>query len=356
LLSDSARAFIKEQLKAGKTTQAERWQAMNSLGWAGLLLPESVGGSELGIEDAGVLMDVMGEFCFETPLLMGAFLPSLLLGQLLDRDLARTLAQRIAGSGLLASIAWQERVGQIDGGAPDARLDGEGLSGAKLFVPGADLAELLIVSARSEIGQPLLAVIRPDAPGVVARMVEMNDGSRAALVTFTKVKIGDAEILAVSDRAQASLRIALDGGALLRAAQLGGLARATLAKTIAYLNVRIQFGQKLSEFQALQHRCVDLYMATRLANASWTAAARAFAFDPLSYKATIGVSAAKARCGDVANTVAKAAVQMHGAFGFTEEGGLGFALKTALAWSASCGKAEAHRRRFYSLSERGRNE
>ena len=350
LLRQSAASFIKDMQARTDVNRSASWQDMVSLGWGGVLLPEAVGGSGLGIEHAAILMEVMGEHGFDTPLLTGVFLPSILLADMRG-DGARSLLERIADGSLQAPLAWQERIGQIDPETPATVLRQERLSGRKLFVPGVDTAATLIVSVRTDDDEFALVAVLPQAGGVEVDAFDMNDGSRSAAIAFLDVEVGPADVIATGPTAAEAMKRAMTAGALLRSAQLSGLARATLESTIRFLHQRSQFGQKLSGFQVLQHRVADLYGLTRLADASWNSALCKYRQDPHSRETHIAVSAAKARCSDVANQVAKAAIQLHGAFGFTADSGMGAALFTALAWSTSFGAAEAHRRKFHELSE-----
>jgi alkylation response protein AidB-like acyl-CoA dehydrogenase len=145
---------------------------------------------------------------------------------------------------------------------------------------------------------------------------------------------------------------ALDTGRIALAAQLEGVANAALERTLQYVNQRIQFGRPIGSFQTIQHRCVDLHIATALAQATWQHAAQvhqAASTVPAIARAT---SAAKARCGDTATLVGRNAIQMHGALGFTEEAGVGRYLRAALLGASWLGTSQMHRRRFMAHGDR----
>jgi 3-oxochol-4-en-24-oyl-CoA dehydrogenase len=137
-----------------------------------------------------------------------------------------------------------------------------------------------------------------------------------------------------------------DVGLVAQSARLAGIASACLAKTVDYVKARSQFGKPLGSFQAIQHRCVDLHIETQLADATWRHALRRYLLEPAMAQSSCTASAAKARCAGVALAVTKAAIQMHGAIGFTEEGGLGRYIRAALYDSAWLGGPLLHRRRF----------
>jgi alkylation response protein AidB-like acyl-CoA dehydrogenase len=146
--------------------------------------------------------------------------------------------------------------------------------------------------------------------------------------------------------ARRALRVALDASLIAAAALLSGIAAGALSRTVDYVNQRRQFGQPIGAFQSIQHRCADLYVGLQLAGAAWRRAAKLHDESPGDLANAAAISAAKARASDVALAVGRAAIQMHGAIGFTEESDIGLYLRAAMQYSAWLGGAVAHRRRF----------
>jgi alkylation response protein AidB-like acyl-CoA dehydrogenase len=145
-----------------------------------------------------------------------------------------------------------------------------------------------------------------------------------------------------------ALTAAVEEATLALAAQLLGLSGTALDMTADYLRTRVQFGQSLASFQVLQHRMVDLSIERRLAASTLRNAARVLADgDAAAYARA--VSMAKARCSQAAVAIAKDAVQLHGAIGFTDEADIGLHLRVALRLAALHGGAAAHRSRFARL-------
>ncbi|MFF1479657.1 acyl-CoA dehydrogenase family protein [Streptomyces sp. NPDC058301] len=108
---------------------------------------------------------------------------------------------------------------------------------------------------------------------------------------------------------------------LAAAAQAVGVAEELLRRTVAYVKQRTQFGVPVGSFQAVKHRLADTLLAVEFAR-------------PLVYGAalTLGpgdLAAAKAAAGEAAYTAARAALQLHGAVGYTEELDLSLWLRKA---------------------------
>jgi alkylation response protein AidB-like acyl-CoA dehydrogenase len=120
--------------------------------------------------------------------------------------------------------------------------------------------------------------------------------------------------------------------------------------TIDYLKTRVQFGKPIGSFQALQHRAVDLYVQQQLASAALehVIAAMEHESDPRLRSAL--ASRAKARCAEAALTITRAAIQLHGAIGFTDEYDAGLYLKRAMVLAAWLGGPTWHRRRYARLA------
>lgn len=145
------------------------------------------------------------------------------------------------------------------------------------------------------------------------------------------------DVTATGDSWQADVKRAYEFGALATAAQLVGAAQALLDATVDYAKQRTQFGRVIGSYQAIKHKLADVHIAIELAR-------------PLVYGAALSVdgrdvSAAKAAASEAALLAARAALQTHGAIGFTQEHDLSLWLLRVQALRSAWGGPEAHRRR-----------
>jgi hypothetical protein len=201
-----------------------------------------------------------------------------------------------------------------------------GLAEAPL-VPYADIADVLVLERDER-----LHAVDPARASLSRR--HSVDGSRRLF----EVSWDEGTPLA-ADR-----DLAFDRGALGAAAQLVGLADQVLAMAVGYVAEREQFGVKIGTFQAVQHQLADVRIALEFARptvtwASWQIARRHD--DRSTY-----VSLAKARASDAATLACRAALQVHGAIGYTTEHDLHLWMKRAWALAASWGDAGFHRTRI----------
>ena len=252
-------------------------------------------------------------------------------------------------------------------GALDAALALEELGRAA--VPGP-VAETLAVAApllantpwaaRIASGEAIVAVADPFAPHVPwaadadAVLVPTTEGyvclPRADYTTAGRDSVDPTRRLAqVSARPGVESRPTygggqvLDLGALAAAAQLVGLGRAMLDRTVAYAQVREQFGQPIGAFQAVKHTLADALLALEFARPQVLAAA--WALDAGEADASMRVSMAKATASDAAWQAARAALQVHGAIAYTTEYDLHLWMKRTWALAAAWGDAAFHRAR-----------
>jgi alkylation response protein AidB-like acyl-CoA dehydrogenase len=211
------------------------------------------------------------------------------------------------------------------------------------------------VSARAG-DDVVLVVLDANAPGVARAQRRMADGTVACDLSFVDVEIGDSAIVARGAVADAAIARSIKEGALVISAQLVGIARGAMDIALGYLRQREQFGKPIGSFQALQHRAVDLLLQIEVADAAWHNAARRYTENPDAGSTIAAVSAAKARCSEVALAVSRAAIQFHGAIGYTDEADIGLFLKAAMRLAPMLGSVSRHRHRFFDVSFHGSNK
>lgn len=134
-----------------------------------------------------------------------------------------------------------------------------------------------------------------------------------------------------------------DVAVLACTAQLLGLGERLLGDTVAYARQREQFGRPIGSFQAVKHRLADVRIALDFARPLLYGAA--LALDGRDLTASRDVSAAKAAASDAALLAARAALQVHGAVGYTRELDLGLRILRTRALATAWGTAADHRRR-----------
>lgn len=330
------------------------WGSIASLGWLGVLVPERDGGLGAGFGDMAQLVYAWGRACAPEPLVAGGVLAARALvfadgparGRLIEGLLAGSVIPALAAHSGDTLAAAPPEVHASPGG------DGYRLSGmARYAVPAH--ADGFIVAATSGSGTQLFWVPAKVA-GLSIGQERRADGSFAASLALDRVAVPAGDVVASAEAADAAIARATDEALVLCAVEMAGMMRAMLDLTLEYLRTRVQFGKPIGSFQALQHRSVDLYVAEQLARD--VAQAACTGLDAFAENAghdterSLLSSRAKARACESMNRIAREAVQLHGAIGFTDEYALGAHVNRALVLSAWLGNAGAHRARYARLA------
>ncbi len=362
-LKDSLRRYLdkaytfearRQQLKAGHAYSAAHWQAFSDLGLLGLGVPERFGGmGSIGsaAEDVWMVMD-----CFGRSLVLEPYLATVVLcGSVLreagsDAQCQALFPEIVAGNKLMA-LAVHERAGryQLSHVSTSARRDGDSyvLNGAKFATLHGDCANTLLVSARTggasadQDGISLFLVDR-DAAGLGVRGYATHDGVRSAEIRLKNVRVGAAAMVGTEGAAYASIEQAIGYGQVALCAEAVGAMEALCEQTLEYLKTRKQFGVPIGSFQVLQHRMVDMFIATEKARSMAMLASIKAASGDVNERRRV-LAAAKSVVGQSACLVGQEAVQLHGGMGMTDELPVSHYLKRLTAIDLTLGDLHYHR-------------
>jgi alkylation response protein AidB-like acyl-CoA dehydrogenase len=334
---------------------ADAWNEMAEMGWAGVIIPEEYGGSDFGYLSMGLILEETGRTLTASPLLASALASAsaLVLGGS-DAQKSEWLPKIAAGE-VVGALAVDEGAHHApEKVALKAEKSGSGykLTGAKSFVLEGLAANLLVVSARTS-GKPgdtdgiTLFLVAGDAKGVSRKRLHLADSRGAANITFDGVEVGADAVLGEVDKGYALLEKTLDRARAGLCAEMLGSAVQAFEVTLDYLKVRVQFGQVIGSFQALQHRAAKMFTDLELARSAVEAALQAIDSDTPDVPEL--VSLAKAKMGDVFHLVSNEMVQMHGGIGMTDAHDSGFYMKRARAAEAAFGNQGYHRDRYARL-------
>ena len=332
------------------------WNEMAEMGWAGVIIPEEYGGSAFGYLSMGLILEELGRTLTASPLIasgVGAASALVLGGS--DAQKSEWLPKIADGSvvGALAVDEGPHHAPEKVALAATKSGSGYSLSGTKTFVIEGLAANLLVVSARTS-GKPgdkdgiTLFLVPADAKGVGRKRLALADSRGAANITFDKVEVGADAVLGAVDKGWDVLEKTLDRVRAALAAEMLGSANQAFETTLDYLKVRVQFGQVIGSFQALQHRAAKMFTDLELARSAVEAALQAIDADSPDVAELVSLS--KAKMGDVFHLVSNEMVQMHGGIGMTDAHDAGFYLKRARAAEAAFGSQSYHRDRYARIN------
>ncbi|PVZ08476.1 acyl-CoA dehydrogenase family protein [Actinomycetospora cinnamomea] len=329
------------------------WKGLAEQGALAVLVPEEHDGLGLGLLDAQVVARELGAGVAPGPWTATVLAAEAVRLAGSDEQQARRLPALAAGE-TVGTVALRGEAGSWDGrgitvdaaGASDAVR----LSGTASPVDYANVAGLMVVAATDPSGAPGLYLVEAGAQGLAVRDQRTYDGTaRVAAVELTDTP---AEALAGGGLAGAdAVSAVLARGAVLTAADLVGLAREALTRTVDYDRDRKQFGVPVGSFQAIKHTMADLHVGVTMAEHAVLFAAHAVDSADAGDPATdIAVSVAKAKAADAAWAATGAMIQFFGGIGFTWEHEAHFFYKRARRRAPLFGTADEHRERLAALT------
>jgi alkylation response protein AidB-like acyl-CoA dehydrogenase len=322
---------------AGTEMDTQAWKHFADGGWLGTAVPEEAGGLGMGMFEVSLVLEEAGRQLLALPLTE----TTAASWALARSDERKRLPAVLAGSTVVvpafASEGWQA------GGAAQAKFESGAVSGKVRFVAYGPSADAYLVAASDPKGEPVLALVHK-SKGVSISTVVNVDGSTSSDVAFEKAP---ADAIARGPKAAELERRTRELLALGAAAQLLGASSAALDMTLEYIKVRQQFGKPLGSFQALQHRAADCFVDLEL---NRSLIYRVYSAWDAGQHHPAMVSAAKARASRSAMETTRAALQLHGAIGYTDEHDIGLYYKRAVALAALYGNEIHHTGRFSRLT------
>lgn len=305
----------------------ELWRQYADLGLLGLPFPVEYGGFGGGPVENMIVMEAFGralvlEPYFATVILFGGAVR--LAGSEAQKA---ALLPKVADGKILGALAHAERESRYDLAdvKTTAEKDGAGwvLDGEKTVVIHGDCADKLVVSARMSGEQRdrdgiALFVVDAKAAGVSRKGYVTQDSLRAADITLKGVKVAAADALGKPCKGYAIIeRVAQSAIQALSAEAVGGM-QEMLDITVDYLKTRHQFGVPIGSFQALQHRAVDMLVATEQAR-SMAKFAAMMVDEKDDVERAKAISAVKVHIGKSGRYVGQQSIQLHGGIGMTLE-------------------------------------
>ncbi len=367
LFTSTAQAFLEKEAPLSRVRQlhdedtsfdAQWWGRAAELGWAGLLVPEDLGGGSVsgdGVADLALIAEQAGRTVAPGPLHpVSAVLAGLVEA---PQGHEETIEALIAGE-TIASWATYEPKRPFAPTAPTVTATrtatGYRIDGVKDRVEAGDQAGLLLVVALLD-GQPRQFLVATDATGVTVTAQKSLDLVKSyARVEFDGVAVEESAVVGAAEQTPAIIERQRQIALVLQCAETVGILDAVLAMTNQWLLDRNSFGRPLASYQALKHRFADMKMWFEAARATTTGAVAVVG--ARSERAAFLVSVAKAYVGERAPVMLQDCVQLHGGIGVTWEHDLHLYLRRASLNRAMFGAPEDHHRAVFELSRRSQPE
>lgn len=344
ILKDSAHKFfagecpmeeVRRLMETDTGYDAGLWIKLAEQGYTGIIFPEEYGGVGLGKVELILLMEEAGRALLPGPFFSTIVLAGSVIDAVSSAEDKKKFLSPICGGDARSTVAVLEASASWD--LSDVKLSANGkLSGDKLFVTDAAVANFIVVVARNGV-----FVVEAKAAGMrITPMSGMDLTRKLYAVHFDNTpaeRIGDTDALSK----------AFDIATVALVAEMVGGMQRTLDITVEYAKMRKQFGKPIGMFQAVQHQCADMYLETESSRSS--AYYAAWALEQNAPDAATAVSISKMYASDAARTVGNRGIQVHGGMGFTWENDLHLYYRRAKASETAFGDATFHRERIARL-------
>jgi pimeloyl-CoA dehydrogenase small subunit len=366
MLRDTVARLIREQYdfdtrrkiaKVEPGWRPQMWAQFAELGLLGASFPEADGGFGGGPIEAMIISEEFGkglviEPYLQTVVIGGGFLRH--GGTAAQKE--ENLADLIGGERRYA-FAYSEPKSRFDLNdvATTAKKDGKGfvLSGQKAVVVGAPFATHLIVTVRTSGAQRdasgvTVFLVPKNAKGLSTRDYPTVDGLRASEVYFENVVVGADAVIGEVDNGMPLIEKVVDEAIAALCAEAVGCFKVLNEATLAYSKQRKQFGQPIGNFQVLQHRMVDMFMACEQSISMVYMVT--LKLGEADRQRKLAASGAKVQIGKAGKLISQDAVQIHGGMGMTDELNVGHFFKRVTMIESQFGNTDWHLRRYTELS------
>ena len=312
-----------------QTFPGEVIRKLGKLGYMGAIFPEELGGAGMGYIEYSIIIEELSRVDGSVGIIVAAH-TSLCANHIYkmgsDEQRRRYLPKLALGEWLGCwSLTEPEAGSDAAGTRTHAELEGGEwvLNGSKTFTTNAHHADVCVAMAVTDRAAAQHGIsafaIEKGTPGFRCGKKENKLGLRASAtgeVIFENCRLAPEQLIGkLNDGFVASLKV-LDGGRISIAALSLGMAQGAYDAALKYSKLRKQFGRPISEFQAIQHKLVDMAVdidAARLLNyrAAWMLDG--------GLRVTRESAMAKLFASEAAVRIAGEAVQIHGGYGFIKD-------------------------------------
>jgi len=302
---------------------------MAPLGLLGLPIPEEYGGAGADNVSFTIALEEIARACGSTAITLDAHTslacePIYFFG---TEEQKRKYLVPMARGEKLGAFGLTEPEAGSDAGATKTRavLDGDEwvINGQKIFITNGSIAEVVLIAAVTDPEKGTRGIsnfiVEKDTPGFRPGREEEKMGLKGSVTSelfFDDCRVPKENLLGKEGDGFKQFLIALDGGRIAIGAMAVGLAQAAFEKAVAYSKERVQFGQPIANFQAIQWMIAD--MATEI-DAARLLVYRAAWLKDKGVRFTKEAAMAKLYASEAAERACYKALQIHGGYGYMKE-------------------------------------
>jgi alkylation response protein AidB-like acyl-CoA dehydrogenase len=356
MLRDMVREFFKAKCDKSVVRELEGsvtghspalWAKMAKLYWMGIIIPEEYGGEGLSLMEAAILFEENGRAALDSPLFC-TLMATLAILEGGSEAQKTALLPKVASGELILTIAAEELEVPYDplfvSLPATSKGDGYVINGTKQFVSYANVADYILVVARTK-GIPgdekgiTVLMVDGKTPGITLTELATISPDRQFQVDFDNVSVSSDQILGGLNQGLALVRATIEKATVLLCAEMVGGAEYQLKATAEYTKEREQFDRPIGTFQAVQHQLADMF--TDVQGSRWTTY-QAVSRLSKGMPAAKEIAIAKAFTSDACQRAGATAHQLHGGIGVDTDNDLHFYFRRAKAMALKFGPSLIH--------------
>jgi alkylation response protein AidB-like acyl-CoA dehydrogenase len=346
LEKECPKSLVRDMEEDAKGYSPELWKKMAELGWMALPFPEEFGGTGNSFLDLCVLIEEHGRSLLPSPFFNTVVLCGLPILEFGTDAQKKEHLTPIADGDRIFVYAQTEPSATWDSSGIEltAKADGDNyvLNGTKLFIPNAEIADYLLVVARTGQGEKDVTLLIADAKsaGITYEGLKTIASDHQAEIVFKDVKVSKGNVLGKANGGWEIVEKIHEWGATGKCAEMVGGAQLVLEMSVDYAKQRVQFGRPIGSFQAIQHHCAN--MVTDVDGSRYIAYEAIWRVSE-GLDSAKEVSMAKAWVSDAYRRVCALGHQIHGGIGFTKEHDMQLYFRRAKAAELAFGDGDYHR-------------
>jgi alkylation response protein AidB-like acyl-CoA dehydrogenase len=349
LTTECPKKLVRDMEEDSKGYVPELWRKMAELGWQGLPFPEQYGGGDGSFLDLVILLEEMGRALLPAPFFSTVAVCGLTILDVGTESQKKQFLTAIANGDMVLTLALAESAGRYDAveiATQAVKQDGKyTLTGTKLFVPDALVADWILCAARTGKDQDpekgiTLFMTERGTPGLTCSVLPSLSKEKQCEVAFDHAAVPAENILGHLDQGWPVLNRTLLRAAVAKSVEMVGGAQQVLEMTVAYAKERVQFDKPIGSFQAIQHHCANMAIDVDSSRyLAYLAAWKMSEGQPCDMEAAV----AKAWASEAYKRISVLGHQVHGAIGFTLDHDMQLYSRRAKAAEVIFGDADFHR-------------
>ena len=347
MIKDEAIKFLKKECSYDRVKEIEEseigydpkmWKKMAELGWMALMFPEEFGGDGGKFMDTALILEAMGTMVVPSPFFSTVVQCGGILLEAASETQKKELIPEIIDGNLIMALAQYEEDGSYSVSETTveakAKADGYVLNGTKMFVMNANIADKLIVAARTGADPVSLFLVDAKAPGITVEKLSTIALDNNCVVTFENVSVPKAGRIGDPGCAEDVLRKMNAVAAVGKAAEMLGGCKASIDMTVDYAKQRVQYDKPIGGFQVIQHYVSNMLIEY---DTNYNYLCRVLCMIDNGEDFETDAYALKANTNEAYKFISERGVHIHGGIGTTREANPGLFFRRVKADEVICG-------------------